>query len=119
MLSVSPVSSVNFRSSQIDLAAPGKYSNPVSSDQVSVVDGSPKKKSRKFLKTVLGLAAAAAVLVALPKLFPKAIKVLSAEEKEGAKFMQKVAHYLASAGEVMGKYTYEPIANLFKKAHKE
>ena len=118
MLSVSPVSSVNFRSSQIDLAAPGKYSNPVSPEQSVVAENAPKKKSRKFLKTVLGLVATAAVLVALPKLFPIAIKVLSAEEKEGAKFMQKAAHYLASAGKVIGKYTYEPIAKLFKKAPK-
>lgn len=114
MLSVSPVSNVNFRSNSVDLSQPGKYTRTDMQPAFEQEVARPKKR-RKFLKTLASLAVIGAGLVALPKIFPNAIKVLSAEEKAGAKLLQKVGHYLAVAGEKIGNYTYKPLMNLFKK----
>ena len=70
----------------------------------------PKKSTgKKVMKWVLGLATVAAAVVALPKLFPNAIKVL--ENLEGAKFGQKIGHYIAKAGDAI----WSPIAKIFSK----
>ena len=57
--------------------------------------------------------AVAALLVAGNK--TGVVKVLTDAEKEGAGIMKKASHYLATAGEWIGKYTYEPIVSLFAK----
>lgn len=119
---VSPVSNVRF-CGEADaaniLGRPGKYSASdaaqSNSSAAAPADGTPKKKSHKLLKTVIGLIVAAGVLAALPKVFPNAIKALDAETLKNATKGQKVGHYFAKIGEGIAKYTYKPILNLFKK----
>ncbi len=121
MLSVSPVSNnaVHFRAegTQNVLEREGAFAKPKADQAAMPAADTAEKKSgsgKKVLGTIVGLVAVAAALVALPKLFPNAIKVLSEADMKNAKFMQKVGHYTAKVGEFIGKYTYEPIANLFK-----
>lgn len=98
------------------LNRPGAFTKP-EADTVETTQAQPKKKS-SFGKKLLVLAGVAlavgAALVAGNK--TGLVKVLTDAEKEGAGIMQKASHYLAKAGEWVGKYTYEPIANLFKRA---
>ena len=102
------------------LSRPGKYANTEASADAPKTDKAPaKKKSHGFLKTVAGLVVVAAALVALPKVFPNAIKVLGEDTMKNASWKQKAGHYLAKVGEGIGKYTYEPIAKLFKGKEKE
>ena len=115
---VSPISSVRFcgEAKVLDLAREGAHAK-----QAAPVPEAEKQKSgtgKKVLNTVIGLVVAAGVLAALPKVFPKAIKTLDAETLKDAKFMNKIGHYLAKAGEFIGKYTYKPIVRLFKKSPK-
>lgn len=105
------------------LSRPGKYSSgetqTYAAAEAPAATAAKKKSGGKlFLKTIIGLAVIAAGLVALPKLFPKAIKTLESEALKNAKFKEKLGHYLAKTGDFIGKYTYEPIAKLFngKKA---
>lgn len=101
------------------LSRPGKFANATPSAEAPVAEKAPKKKSHALLKTIVGLAVIAGALVALPKAFPNAIKVLGDEAMKNATWKQKVGHYLAIVGEGIGKYTYEPIAKLFKGKEKE
>lgn len=126
MLSVNPVSNnvIRFRGTEAAsssvLERNGAFSKPSAdanvSAQMPAVEGEEKKSGtgKKVLGATLGLVAVAAALVALPKVFPNAIKELSKAELKDAKFMTKVGHYFATAGNAIGKYTYEPIVNLFK-----
>ena len=121
---VNPISSVRFcgdvSSSASILERPGKFSNPAPQSETVNKPAAPEEKKssgtgRKVVGTVATLAVIAAALVALPKIFPNAIKTLTkAELAEKPGFMKKAGHYLATIGEAIGKYTYEPIANLFK-----
>lgn len=122
MLAVNPISSVRFGDGQVNvLEREGAFSKPrtESAPAPANVSDVPEKKSstgKKVLGTVAGLVVVAAALAALPKLFPNAIKALSKEElaaKPG--FMKKVGHYVATVGNAIAKYTYEPVVNLFKK----
>lgn len=101
------------------LGRPGKFANANPSAEAPAAEKAPKKKSHKLLKTIVGLAVVAGALVALPKAFPNAIKVLGEDAMKNATFTQKAGHYLATVGEAIGKYTYEPIAKLFKGKEKE
>lgn len=117
---VSPISNVRFcgeaAASNI-LERDGAYARP-KTETSAASTGAPveeKKSGHKFLKTIAGLVVAAAALVALPKIFPNAVKVLSKAELEAKPgFMKKIGHYVAKTGETIGKYTYEPIVKLFK-----
>lgn len=123
MFSVSPVSNVHF-GENIDFGQPGRYtktqvpevSQPV---QTTVNNGEAPKKSHKklnrFLKTVFGLAVVAAAVVALPKMFPAAIKALPKTSLENANLWQKAGHYTAVVADFIANYTYKPILDLFKK----
>ena len=130
MLAVNPISSVRFGDGPANiLEREGAFSKPKTEANASNNAASPasvnndagkaEKKSstgKKVAGTIIGLAALAAVLVALPKVFPKAIKELSKEElKAKPGFMKTVGHYVAVTGNFIGKYTYEPIAKLFKR----
>ena len=98
------------------LNRPGAFTKPAA-DTVETTQAQPKKKS-SFGKKLLVLAGVAlavgAALVAGNK--TGLVKVLDEAAKADAGIMQKASHYLAKAGEWVGKYTYEPIANLFKRA---
>lgn len=125
MLAVNPISSVRFGDSPVSaLDREGAFSkNKVEGAAASTAPANasqvPEKKSstgKKVVGTIVGLAVVAAALAALPKVFPNAIKALSKEElaaKPG--FMKKVGHYVATVGNAIAKYTYEPVVNLFKK----
>ncbi len=107
------------------LSRPGKFSNPAGANETKApaqaptqAGGEEKKSSgagKKVVGTVVTLAVIAAALVALPKVFPNAIKALSEAELKDAKWTQKIGHYVAEVGNAIGKYTYEPIAKLFSK----
>lgn len=111
------------------LSRPGKFSNPAGANETKAPSQSPaqapaqaageEKKSsgagKKVAGTIVTLAVIAAALVALPKVFPNAIKALSEAELKDAKWTQKIGHYVAEVGNAIGKYTYEPIAKLFSK----
>ena len=98
------------------LNRPGAFTKP-EADTVVKTQTEPKKKSGlgKKLLAFAGVAlAVGAALVAGNK--TGLVKVLDEAAKADAGIMQKASHYLAKAGEWVGKYTYEPIANLFKRA---
>lgn len=126
---VNSISGVRFCAGAADTAAagakaestdylnrPGAFAKPAA-DTVENTQAQPKKKS-SFGKKLLVLAGVAlavgAALVAGNK--TGLVKVLDEAAKADAGIMQKASHYLAKAGEWVGKYTYEPIANLFKRA---
>lgn len=121
---VNSISNVRFCGDSNSVASllerPGKYSNPApKSDAASVVAPTEEKQSSGKGKKVLGvvgtLVAVAAVLAALPKVFPNAISKLTKDElaaKPG--FMKKVGHYVATVGNAIYDYTCQPILNLFK-----
>ncbi|MBD5403195.1 hypothetical protein HDR58_10445 [bacterium] len=114
MLSVNPMSSVNFRGG-IDLAKPGRFTRPDTAQDQNITAAQPtKKKKSKVLPTILGLATIAAALIALPKLLPNAIKSLPKENLANAGILEKAGHYTAVAGEFLAKYTIDPLMNLFK-----
>lgn len=116
---LSPVSNVNV--SRVRFAGEGVSANPLERagafSKLTMVEEqvAPKEKKstgKTILKVVGGLALIAAGLVGLHKF--GAVKVL--ESTEGASFMKKAGHYVAKAGEFIGKYTYEPIVKLFSKS---
>lgn len=116
---VSPISSVRFCGEQNNVSSilerPGKFSSPVpKAEQAPVEEKKSSGTGKKVVGTLATLAVVAATLVALPKVFPNAIKALSQADKEAATLMQKVGHYVATAGEAIAKYTYEPVVKLFK-----
>ncbi len=123
MLMVNPVSvaqsNVRFRGGEgvNVLERQGAYSKPVETATSAVVsDDKPVKKSgHKLRNTIVGLVLTAAALVALKK--TNVLKTLDAAGLADAKFYspKKIGHYLATAGEAIAKYTYDPIANLCKK----
>ncbi len=122
-MSISPVSGVSFRANEVDttnlLERPGKYSLPeAAKDEFLAPEGEKKKSSwgKKLLKTLGVAAVIAAGLVALKKF--DVVKILNPEALKEAKFLQKLGHYVAKAGDVIAKYTYEPLIALFKKAPK-
>lgn len=97
------------------LNRPGAFAKP-EADTVVKTQTEPKKKSglgKKLLAFAGVTLAVAALLVAGNK--TGVVKVLTDAEKEGAGIMKKASHYLATAGEWIGKYTYEPIVSLFAK----
>lgn len=126
---VNSISNVRF-CGDVDsiLSRPGKYSAAATNETkapaqnaASATAEEPEKKSgagKKVIGTVATLAVIAAALVALPKVFPNAIKSLGQAELKDAKWGQKIGHYLAETGKAIGKYTYEPIVNLFSKNKK-
>ncbi|MBD8964450.1 hypothetical protein EGQ77_07605 [bacterium] len=116
---INAVSGVRFRGAEQaatinPLERPGKYAKPETPPEAPT-----EKKSgsggKTLAKTVVGLAVITGALVALPKVLPNIIKALPTEELANAGIMDKAAHYLAKAGEFIGKYTYEPIKNLIAK----
>ncbi len=120
---VNPVSVSNVRfcgeTNTADvLGRAGKFSNGAAAPEAPAITAEQapkKKKSHKFLKTIVTLAVVAGALSALPKVFPNAIKTIEKDAMKDAKFMQKAGHYLATVGEGIAKYTYKPIMNLFKR----
>ena len=116
---LSPVSNVNV--SRVRFKGEGVSANPLaregsfSTKPMVEEQAAPKEKKstgKNILRLVGGLALIAAGLVGLHKM--GTVKIL--ESTEGASLMQKAGHYLAKAGEFIGKYTYEPIANLLGKS---
>ncbi len=119
---LSPVSNLNV--SRVRFAGEGAAANPLEragaysrqAEEVVTTEAKPEKKStgKTMLKLVGGLALIAAGLVGLQKF--GAVKVL--ESTEGTTLMKKAGHYLAKAGEFIGKYTYDPAAKLCTKLFK-
>lgn len=121
---VNSISSVRFcgdtNSAASILERPGKYSNPAPKTETAPAAAPAEEKQssgkgKKVLGVVGTLVAVAAVLAALPKVFPNAIAKLSQEElaaKPG--FMKKVGHYIAKVGNAIYDCTCQPILNLFK-----
>ncbi len=113
---LSPVSSVRFCANQAPASAVNPLERPGAFTKPQEQEAPAKKKSgvgKKILKTVGALAVVAAALVGLQK--GGVVKVLDPAAKATAGFMQKVGHYVATAGEFLGKYSYDLVANLFKK----
>jgi len=97
------------------LDRPGAFAKPAA-ENPAPAQAEPKKKSSvgKKLLTLAGVAVAvAAALVAGNK--TGVLKVLDEAAISDAGIFKKAGHYLAKAGEWVGKYTYEPIAKLFSK----
>ena len=111
--SVSPVS---FRSNTVAAAPQDPISRP---GRFTTVDTAPKaaspKKKGGFWKglaiTVASLAVVAGALVA----GVKTGKLNKVEDLANAKFMQKVGHYLAEAGNWVDTKMWQPIVKLFNK----
>lgn len=121
---VSPISSVRFgNSSAVDLAREGAHSKTNTAETANTnpaANAAPEKKSsHKLLKTVIGLAVAAAALVTLHK--TDVLKVLTPEVLKETKWYSPklIGHYLSKAGEAIAKVTYDPIVKLFKKTPKD
>ncbi len=121
---VNSISNVRFCGDTNSVASllerPGKYSNPAPKADANpaaapVEEKQSSGKGKKVLGVVGTLVVAAAVLAALPKVFPNAISKLTKDElaaKPG--FMKKVGHYVAKVGNAIYDYTCQPIVNLFK-----
>lgn len=122
---VNSISSVRFCGENTNSVAsilerPGKYSNSAPKAEAASVNVPAEEKQssgkgKKVLGVVGTLVAVAAVLAALPKVFPNAISKLSKDElaaKPG--FMKKIGHYIATAGNAIYDCTCQPILNLFK-----
>lgn len=106
---ISPVSNVSFTA--VDFARPGKYSQQDIPESVQAPAESKGKKAGKIILTTAAiLAAVAAIVTGLTK----GGVVSKLETLEGAKFLDKLKHYTAVAGDTIAKYTYEPIVALFK-----
>ncbi len=111
--SVSPVS---FRSTQAATAPqdpfsrPGKFTMP----EAAAPEVKPKKKGKFFKKLAIGLGVAAAVAAGLI-VGVKTGKLSQVQDLTNAKFMQKVGHYLAVAGEWLNTKAWQPIVKLFNK----
>lgn len=121
---VNSISSVRFcGDADSILSRPGKFSNPAQQTENPTTTQEAEKKTsgstgKKVVGTIATLAVLAAALVALPKIFPNAIKTLGDDALKNAKWTEKIGHYLAKTGEAIGKYTYEPIVKLFSKNKK-
>lgn len=117
---VNPVSMSNVRFTAGEgtnvLERPGAFSKPVDNQAAALNDevaAKPKKKNRAALLSLAGVVVAAATLAVLAK--KNVVKTLNNVEFKEAKFMDKVSHYLAKAGEFIAKYTYDPVAKLCSK----
>ena len=118
---ISPVSMANVQftaqpvSNESVLSRKGAYTRDIAPEI-----NSPKKKKNGFKKFLIATLVAAATLVTLNK--TNVLKVIPKENLADAKFLQKAGHYLAQAGEFIGKYTVDLAVNgfnkLFKKAPK-
>lgn len=122
---LNPVSSVNV--SKVRFAGEGVAANPLERSgafarpaEPVATEAAPKEKKggHGLRNTIVGLVVSAAALVALKK--TNVLKVLDDAVLKDAKFYspKKIGHYLAQAGELIGKYTYEPAVNLFNKMFK-
>ena len=122
---VSPISSVRFGNSPVDLGREGAHSKAkteTTAPAAGAADEAPVKKSgtgKNLLKAAAGLVVAAAALVTLHK--TNVLKVLTPEVLQETKWYSPklIGHYLSKAGEAIAKVTYDPIVKLFKKAPKE
>lgn len=119
MLAVNPISSVRFGEGSVALDREGAFAKPKAENSAmqQPVQDEVKKSgtAKKIVGTILGLAAVAGALAALPKVCPNAIRVLSKDElaaKPG--FAKTLGHYVAVIGNKIAEYTYEPIVKLFK-----
>lgn len=117
---VSPISSVRFGNAPVDLAREGAHSKAATKPETAPASeaAEPKKSKHKVLKTVIGLAVAAAALVTLHK--TNVLKTLDTAILKDTKWYSPklIGHYLSKAGEKIAKFTYDPLVNLFKKAPK-
>ena len=113
--SVSPVS---FRSNATATAAsatqdpfsrPGRFTMPEAAPEAA-----PKKKGKFFKKLAIGLGVAAAVAAGLI-IGVRSGKLEKVQDLANAKFMQKVGHCLAVAGEWLNNKAWQPIVKLFNK----
>lgn len=98
------------------LDRPGAYAK-TAAEPSAPANVESKKKGPSATMKLLGWAgialAVAGALIAGNK--TGLVKVLDDAAKADAGILQKAGHYLAKAGEFVGKYTYEPIAKLFSK----
>ena len=99
------------------LSRQGAYAKQPEAAPASATPAKEKKShtGRNILIGALAVVAAAASLVALHK--TNVLKVLPEAELKDLKFydFKKMGHYLAKAGEFIGKYTYEPLVGLYNK----
>lgn len=125
MLAVNPISNVRFGEGPASIleregafskpktdAASSNNANPAAVSNEASKSGKKSNTGKKVVGTIVGLAVVAAALAALPKVFPNAIKELPKADRKG--FMKIVGHYVATVGNTISKYTYEPVVNLFK-----
>ncbi len=117
---ISSVSAVNFKgsapvSAQDRINAPGKFTKP--EVQAPKPEEAPKKKN-KFLKALAGVVAAAIVVGGALLLGVKkgGLKVLDETALKEAKFMKKVGHYLAKAGDWVDTKVWQKLPGVAKKA---
>lgn len=118
---ISSVSAVSFKANtpgvqaQDPISRPGSYTKPEVAP--SKADKGSKKK-HEFLKGLVGVVVAAAVVGgALLVGFKKgALKVLDAGAVKDAKIMQKVGHYLGTAGKWLDSNVWQKIPFVAKKA---
>lgn len=115
---INSVSAVSFKAAPSAVPAdpinrPGKFTKPEAAPKEEV----PKKKGG-FLKGLAKLVVAAVVVGgALLVGFKKGgLKVLDEAAMKDAKFMKKVGHYLAKAGEWVDAKVWQKIPGVAKKA---
>lgn len=112
------VSAVSFKanptvqSAQERINAPGKFTKPEASTQNIVK--APKKK-HTLLKVLGGLVGAAVVVAAGTLIGVKTDKLKVLPDLNGAKFMQKVGHYLGKMGEWIDTNMWQRVVKLFSK----
>ena len=119
MSMVNSISSVRFcgDTTASVLSRPGKFAGAEGQYNTTATEPADKPKKsggKKFLKFLATVAVIAGALAALPKIFPKAIKTLDGEALKNAKTMEKIGHYVATAGEAICK----PFTKLFAKKPK-
>ncbi len=118
---INSVSAVSFKaaapgvSPQDRINAPGKFTRPEAS--APKAEDAPKKK-HGFLKALAGLVVAAVVVGGGLLLGVKkgGLKVLDEAAIKDAKFMKKIGHYLAKAGEWVDTKIWQKLPGVAKKA---
>lgn len=118
---ISSVSAVSFKANtpsvqaQDPISRPGAYTKP---EVVSPKEDKDSKKKYGFLKGLVGVVVAAAVVGSLLIAgFKKgALNVLDEAALKEAKFMKKVGHYLGVAGKWLDTNIWQKIPFLAKKA---
>jgi hypothetical protein len=116
MLSISPVSNSvsQIRFGEGPLERKGAYAKP-DTETAASTEAPEKKKSHALRNSIIALNVAAIALVALRK--TNVLKVLDADTLNATKWYNPaiIGHYLAKAGEAIGKVTVDPIMKLFNK----